>query len=92
DAQVGLTVASFDAPYLHQTIRTMAQQETPNRFDYLCIHPYELAGNIQHPDGEIPYLWMNHTIRTILKSAAPDRADAELWITEVGRPLSHRKD
>lgn len=91
-ARVGLTVASFDAPYLHQTIRAMAQAGKPNRFDYLCIHPYEIADGLADTDGEIPFLWMKHTLRNMLREAAPDRADAELWMTEVGHRLTSSTD
>ena len=42
-AKVGLSVASFDAPYLHQAIRSMTDAGKPDRFDYLCIHPYEIV-------------------------------------------------
>ena len=90
-AQVGLTVASFDAPYLNQTIRAMAKAGKPNSFDYLCIHPYEIADGLADVDGEIPFLWMTRLLRDVLKVSAPDRADAEIWITEVGRRIEKRK-
>jgi hypothetical protein len=91
-ARVGLTVASFDAPYLNQTILAMAKQGKPNSFDYLCIHPYEIADGLGDPDGEIPFLWMTLLLRDMLKSSAPDRANAEIWITEVARRVEKRKD
>lgn len=91
-ARVGLTVASFDVPYLHQAIRAMAQAGTPNRFDYLCVHPYEIADGLAETDGEIPFLWMKHSLRSMLKDAAPDRADAELWMTEIGHRLASSSD
>lgn len=85
-AQVGITVASFDAPYLNQTVIAMANAGAPNSFDYLCIHPYEIAAGIANQvDGEIPFLWMSHLLRDILKASAPERANAQIWITEVGR-------
>ena len=92
DARVGLTVASFDAPYLQQTILAMAKAGTPNAFDYLCIHPYEIADGLTDEDGEVPFLWMTRLLRDMLKSSAPDRADAEIWITEVGRRIEKKKD
>lgn len=91
-ARVGLTVASFDAPYLDQAIRAMAQAGKPNRFDYLCVHPYEIADGLTDTDGEIPFLWMKHTLRNMLHEAAPDRADVELWMTEVGHRLASSPD
>ena len=51
-AQVGLTVASYDAPYLNQTILALAKAGQADRFDYLCIHPYEIADGLADPDGE----------------------------------------
>ncbi len=86
-AKIGLTVASFDAPYLHQTLLTMAKAGKANSFDYLCIHPYEIADGLADIDGEVPFLWMNQTLRGMLKATAPDKANAEIWITEVGHRI-----
>ena len=90
NAQVGMTVASFDAPYLNQAFIEMAKAEKANSFDYLCIHPYEIAEHVLEPHGEIPYLWMTHILRHILKANAPERANAEIWITEVGLRVEKR--
>ncbi|HEX4609048.1 MAG TPA: hypothetical protein VH092_12650, partial [Urbifossiella sp.] len=91
EARVGLSVASFDAPYLDQAIRAMAKAGTPGRFDHLCVHPYEIADGLAEPDGEIPYLWMTRLLRDMLKASAPDKADAEVWVTEVGRRVEKAK-
>jgi hypothetical protein len=91
-AQVGLTTASFDPAYLERAILAQKAAGTPGQFDYLCVHPYELADGIGHPHGEIPYLWMSHLLRDALKESAPDKVNADLWITEIGRNLAHRKD
>jgi hypothetical protein len=90
DAQVGLSVASFDAPYLNQAALAMAKAGKPNRFDYLCIHPYEIADGVNEADGEVPFLWMSKLLRDALKASAPERANADLWITEVGHRLEKR--
>ncbi len=87
NAQVGLTVASYDAPYLQQTILAMQKAKKPNSFDYLCIHPYEIADGLAGVDGEIPYLWMTHSLREMLKVSAPEKVNAEIWITEVGHRI-----
>lgn len=84
DAQVGLTVASFDPAYLQQTILAMKAAGKPDQFDYLCIHPYEIAGGLRSPNGEIPFLWMNRTLRTMLQASAPAKVDAPIWISEIG--------
>jgi hypothetical protein len=90
-ARIGLTVASFDAPYLNQAILAMVKAGKPNAFDYLCIHPYEIADGLADVDGEIPFLWMNRLTRDMLKESAPEKADVELWISEVGRRIEKRK-
>jgi hypothetical protein len=92
EAKVGLSVASFDAPYLNQAILAMAKAGTPNSFDYLCIHPYEIADGLADTDGEIPFLWMTHLLRDMLKASAPTRIETEIWITEVGRRVEKQKD
>ncbi len=92
NAQVGLTVASYDAPYLHQTIKALAKSGQANEFDYLCIHPYEVADGLANPHGEIPFLWMTHQLREMLQASAPEKAKAEIWITEVGRRIDSNKN
>lgn len=91
-AKVGLSVASFDAPYLNETILAMKKQGTPNRFDYLCIHPYEIADHVNGPNGEASFLWMTRLLRDALKKSAPEKADCEIWITEVGARIEKKKD
>jgi hypothetical protein len=86
-AQVGMSVASFDAAYLDQAILAQAKAGKADHFDYLCIHPYELLGGLKEANGEIPYLWMSRLLRDALKVDAPQRANAEIWITEVGMPV-----
>ncbi len=92
NAQVGLSVASYDAAYLDQVLQDEAQLGTPESFDYFCIHPYELMGLINEADGEIPYLWMAKMLRDAIKVDAPDRKNPEIWITEVGRPIGNHKE
>lgn len=88
-AQVGLSVASFDAPYLQKAIEAMAAEGKGESFDYLCIHPYEVADGLADPHGELPFLWMSRMTRDMLKKAAPKKADAPIWITEVGRRIGN---
>lgn len=92
NALVGMTTASFDPAYLHQAILAQKKDGGAASFDYLCVHPYEIADGIGRPDGEVPYLWMSRTLRTLLKESAPEKANADLWITEIGRDISRRKD
>ena len=55
-ARVGLSgPRSFDAPYLNQAIRAIAKAGKPGSFDYLCIHPYEIADGLAEVDGEVPF-------------------------------------
>ncbi len=91
-ALVGLSVASFDPAYLHQALLARKAAGTPLGFDYLCLHPYELADNVDAPGGEIPYLWMTRLLRDLLKQSAPEKAGAEVWITEIGRNIARRPD
>lgn len=91
-AQVGLTTASFDPAYLERAILAQKAAGTPEPFDYLCVHPYEIADGIGRPQGEIPYLWMSHLLREALQASAPAKVNAPLWITEIGRNVAKRKD
>ncbi|HYQ39386.1 MAG TPA: hypothetical protein VER09_10655, partial [Pseudomonas sp.] len=45
------------------------------------------AGIANQVDGEIPFLWMSQLLRDILQASAPERANAPIWITEVGRRI-----
>jgi hypothetical protein len=92
NAQVGLSVASFDPAYIDQVLQDEAKLGKPESFDYFCIHPYETMGLINEADGEIPYLWMAKTLRDAIKVDAPDRKNPEIWITEVGRPIGNHKE
>ncbi len=87
NALVGLSVASYDAPYIGQVALDQAQMGKPSQFDFICIHPYETFGGLGDPDGEILYLWMTRMLRDELKADAPDRANVPIWITEIGRPV-----
>jgi len=89
-ARVGLTVASYDAPYLQETMRALKQLGKPDSFDFLAIHPYEIADGMRDRDGEIPYLWMTKRLRDVLAVHAPNRRDVPIWITEVGRRIEQR--
>lgn len=89
-AQVGMSVASFDAPYLLQAAAALRRTGNADCFDHLCIHPYEIADGISEPDGELPYLWMSKLLRDALKAGGSARANADIWITEIGRNINTR--
>ena len=91
-AQVALSTASFDPAYLQQALLAQKAAGTPAQFDFLSIHPYELADGLSSPNGEIPYLWMTRLLRDLLKKSVPTKADVDIWITEIGRNIAHRKD
>jgi len=91
-AKVGLSVASFDAPYLDQTVLEQAKLGKPESFDFLCIHPYETIGGLTEVNGEVSYLWMAKMLRDALKVDAPDRPNPEIWITEIGRRIGDEKE
>ncbi|HWE02343.1 MAG TPA: endo-1,4-beta-xylanase [Tepidisphaeraceae bacterium] len=86
-AQVGMSVASFDAPYIDQAILAQAKIGKPDSFDYICIHPYETLGDLRESDGEIPFLWMTHMLRDALRADAPAKVNVPVWITEIGMPV-----
>lgn len=92
DAQLGLSVASFDPAYLQHTVLALARMGRPDAFDTLCIHPYEVADGLADPQGEIPFLWMSHLLRDALRVSAPERKNAPIWITEFGRRLHKREE
>ncbi len=87
-AKIGLSVASFDAPYIGQVALAQARNGKPGQFDFICIHPYETFGGLGDPDGEILYLWMTRLLRDELKADVPGRANVPIWITEIGRPVN----
>lgn len=89
-ARIGMSVASFDAPYLDQAILAQAKAGKANHFDYLCIHPYETLEGLKDVDGEIKYLWMTKMLRDALRADAPEKADVPIWITEVGMPVEKK--
>ncbi len=89
-AQVALSVASYDPAYINQVLIAMKQAGKPNCFDYICVHPYEVAGGLEDAYGEIPFLSMGKTLRAILKEHAPEKANAELWISEIGHRIVKR--
>jgi|GEM_PF-729248 len=88
NAQVGISVASFDAPYIGVMAQAMAKDGKPGQFDFICIHPYETFGAIGDPDGEIHFLWMKKVLQDELKATAPDKVNVPVWITEIGRPIN----
>ena len=91
-APVGMSVASFDAPYIDQVILSQVKMGKPGSFDFFCIHPYETTGCLSEAGGEIPYLWMAKMLREVVKADAPDKANAPIWITEVGRLIGDKKE
>ncbi len=90
--QIGMTTASFDPAYLGRAIAAQKTASGAAQFDFLCVHPYELADGVGEPDGDVPFLWMSHLLREMLKQHAPEKANTELWITEIGRNVAKRKD
>ncbi len=91
-AQIGMTCASFDVPYFEQVILAEKAMRKPDRFDYFCIHPYETIGGLSEADGEVSYLWMSRMLRDMLTVQSPAKANAEIWITEIGRRIGNQKE
>lgn len=83
DAQLGLSIARNDLQFLRDVINAGAA----DHFDFIAIHPYEVADQIA--DGtEVQYMNLVPRIRELLREINPEKADVPIWITEVGNALT----
>lgn len=81
--QVGLAAQSNHVNWLEQTILAGAA----GHFDYVTVHPYEILGLVD--DGwEAEYMSIVPTLRKMLAARDPDNADAPVWFTEIGQPVT----
>ena len=79
EARIGISLASVDVDYIKRMIKAGAA----DHFDFLIVHPYELAGTLN--DGQEPlYMHMVPTIRQMLADVNPAKVNVPIWITEVG--------
>ncbi|WAS90760.1 glycosyl hydrolase [Nannocystis punicea] len=81
--QVGLAAQSNHVHWLEQTILAGAA----GHFDYVTVHPYEILDLVE--DGwEAEYMSIVPTLRKMLAARDPDNADAPVWFTEIGQPVT----
>lgn len=83
--QVGLAAQSNNVNYLYQAIKAGAA----DHFDYVTLHPYEIAGGLNR--GEEPvYMSIVPTMRKMLADLDPARANAPIWLTEIGTEVGEK--
>ncbi|HXX93388.1 MAG TPA: hypothetical protein VEN81_07125 [Planctomycetota bacterium] len=81
DCKIGIAAKSVALTYLDQAIAAGAK----GHFDYLTLHPYEVAGcMIKHPGTEMVYLQIEPTVRKMLQARDPARAKCPIVFTEIG--------
>jgi polysaccharide biosynthesis protein PslG len=85
-AKIGMSAANFDVRFLDAAIKAGAA----DYFDYICVHPYEILGNLSD-GGESAFLSMTMTLRRML-GANHQPTDIPLWITEIGSAAPLKQD
>jgi hypothetical protein len=81
DCLVGIAAKSVALTYLDQALKAGAK----GHFDYVTLHPYEVAGcPIKHPGTEPVYLQIESTLRKMLKAQDPAKANCPVIFTELG--------
>ena len=81
DCLVGIAAKSVAITYLDQAIKAGAK----GHFDYVTLHPYEVAGTpIKHPGTEPVYLQIASTLRKMLAAQDPAKANCPIIFTELG--------
>ncbi|MDC0668062.1 hypothetical protein [Nannocystis radixulma] len=81
--QIGLAAQSNHVNWLEQTILAGAA----GHFDYVTVHPYEILDLVEH-GWEAEYMSIVPTLRKMLAARDPERADAPVWFTEIGQPVT----
>jgi len=81
DCKIGIAAKSVAINYLDQAIAAGAK----GHFDYITLHPYEVAGcTIKHPGTEPVYLHIKRTLRKMLAARDPDKVNCPVIFTELG--------
>lgn len=88
-ANIGLTCANYDIRFLKLTIEQLAAQSAADNFDFLAVHPYELAARTNGWDGqgEVYFLNIVPFLRGMLASIAPSKINVPIRMTEVGAKI-----
>jgi polysaccharide biosynthesis protein PslG len=84
DCKIGLTVANFDVRFIMQIIEALEAQGEAGSFDFIAVHPYELVGRMNAPDGELQYLNIVPVLRAMLAAKAPGKVNVPIRFTELG--------
>jgi len=85
DCLVGIAAKSVAITYLDQALKAGAK----GHFDYVTLHPYEVAGcPIKHPGTEPVYLQIESTLRKMLKAQDPAKTNCPIIFTELGHAAS----
>jgi hypothetical protein len=78
---VGIAAKSVAITYLDQALKAGAK----GHFDYVTLHPYEVAGTpIKHPGTEPVYLQIAGTLKKMLAAQDPAKVNCPLIFTELG--------
>ena len=81
--QIGLAAKSNHVNWLGESIAAGAM----DKFDFITLHPYEVASML--PMGwEGQFMGIVPTVRKMLQSRNPAKAEVPVWFTEVGIPAS----
>jgi hypothetical protein len=81
ECRVGIAAKSVAITYLDQALVAGAR----GHFDYVTLHPYEVAGTIiKHPGTESVYLHIHSTLRKMLAARDPDKVNCPVIFTELG--------
>lgn len=78
--RIGLSIQSHNVYWLEQVLRAGAA----DHFDFVAMHPYEILGAVEAHGFEPIYLSIVPTLRKMLATVNPSRAEAPIWFTEVG--------
>lgn len=81
--QVGIAAQSNNVNFLDQALVAGAA----GHFDYVTVHPYELLGLLSE-GWEPTFMRVVPTIRRMLAVRDPARANAPVWFTEIGQPVT----
>lgn len=85
DCLVGIAAKSVAINYLDQALAAGAK----GHFDYVTLHPYEVAGCvIKHPGTEPVYLQIAATLKKMLAARDPARVNCPIIFTELGHAAS----
>ncbi|MEM1058682.1 MAG: LamG-like jellyroll fold domain-containing protein [Verrucomicrobiota bacterium] len=88
DAKIGISIANFHVDYIRQVINALEDQGAAGSFDFIAVHPYELAGRMNAPGGEMYYLNIVPALRQMLAVHAPSKVDVPIWFTELGAKIN----